>query len=152
MLNKIKDLFDQRSDQERGWDHTVVSMFGGPDQILRNREDLWRMAKMIENEEKANARAPTPTLNNEGQNANTSKHRQQLASSEFTSKELDDVQTPLATLLAKRRTYFVAKLDMLSSQVSHVERNTRLILHRMDARLAKRIDDPDIRLIWKNNV
>ena len=172
MLMKLASIIEFQSEREKSWEQTALS-YGGPKYILNRPEALQTVANIIE------ARIPdtksTTVPSNKPGGPPGSKPSADLAEGgappkskdvylgaklkvakdepQFTRRELLEVQRPLTEILDESALYFERKLNaQVQFLAGQIERSTQRILHRLDGGSWLKIQDPDLRTVWKDNV
>lgn len=140
MLIKLTSIIEFQSEREKSWEQTVTQ-YGGPKRILDNPEDLQTVANIIEDGSVENA--GTRPIPGGGSGAEL----------KFNRKELLEVQQPLSKLLDESRVYYERKLEaQVEFLANQIERSTQRILHRLDGGSWMKIQDPDLKTVWRDNV
>lgn len=166
MLMKLTSIIEFQSDREKAWEQTVAQ-YGGPKRILDNPDDLQTVANIIEGRgidntatdvaKSTSAGGPGGKPSDPTQKAKDGPPGQKLKvtkdESKFNRRELLEVQQPLSKLLDESRVYYERKLDaQVQFLANQIERSTQRILHRIDGGYWMKIQDPDLQMVWKENV
>lgn len=160
MLKKLTSIIEYQNTREKSWEQTVAK-YGGPKRILDSPEELQIVGDLINQSVDIPGGPPGAKggVDSAAKGAaamskdDTSGPKKKKDELKFTRKELLEVQQPLTKLLDESRLYFERKLDaQVQFLANQIERSTQRILHRLDGGSWMKIQDPDLRTVWKDNV
>lgn len=156
MLVKLTSIIEYQSEREKSWEQTVAQ-YGGPKRILNDPDDLQTVANIIEDRSLDNSNLKSGPKSGTGANPTAkgpgTKPDVLGEETKFNRKELLEVQRPLSKLLDESRVYYERKLDaQIQILANQIEQSTQRILRRIDGGYWEKIQDPDIRTTWKENV
>lgn len=156
MLVKLTSIIEYQSEREKSWEQTVAQ-YGGPKRILNDPDDLQTVANIIEDRSLDNSNLKSGPKSGTGVNSTAkgpgTKPDVLGEETKFNRKELLEVQRPLSKLLDESRVYYERKLDaQIQILANQIEQSTQRILRRIDGGYWEKIQDPDIRTTWKENV
>ncbi|KAI0368398.1 hypothetical protein BV20DRAFT_1122765 [Pilatotrama ljubarskyi] len=130
-VKALQELFQPSPDEIRA--QKEVERLGGPDACLDSEAKLNDLVSFIPPDEDAGKRGPKSREKNAG----------------LSAAELRRIRTPVEELLQRNLARFESKIDYLVDKARREHQTMRLIKKLAGARPYERIENPDIRKLWK---
>ncbi|KAI0637498.1 hypothetical protein C8Q77DRAFT_369953 [Trametes polyzona] len=131
-IKALRDLFEPTPEEEEV--RKEIKRLDGPEACLQSEEKLNELAKFIpSDEDSAKHKTKSQTDRKAG----------------LSAAELRRIRTPVEQLLEKNLARFESKIDYLVDKARREHHTMRLIKKLAGARPYERIENPDIRKLWK---